>query len=70
MANRLSVILLNLVSEEQVDFVCGRNIAPHIVMAQELVRDIDRKSTGAMYASNWTWRKDTVDLNGDSFSNH
>lgn len=46
MANWLSVLLPNLIFEEQAGFVRGRNIAPHIVIAQELVRDIDRKSTG------------------------
>lgn len=46
LANRLGTLLPGLISEEQSGFVSGRNIAPHIVMAQELIRDIDRKSTG------------------------
>lgn len=46
LANRLSILLPRLILEEQAGFVCGRNIARHIVMAQEMVRDIDRKSMG------------------------
>lgn len=45
LANILSVLLPKLVTQEQAGFISGRNIAPHIVMAQELIRDINRKTT-------------------------
>lgn len=45
MANRLRVLLPNLISDEQAAFVMGRSIVSHIVMSQEIIRDIDRKST-------------------------
>lgn len=46
MANRLSLILPEIVYEEQAGFVKGRQIAHHIVLAQELARDLNKKVTG------------------------
>lgn len=37
----------NLEDEEQAGFVQGRNISQHVVIAQELIRDLSRKVMGA-----------------------
>lgn len=46
LAIRLARILPQVVDEEQAGFVQGRNIATHCALAQELVREINRKVTG------------------------
>ncbi|XP_012842530.1 PREDICTED: uncharacterized protein LOC105962752 [Erythranthe guttata] len=46
LATRLGKILPFLISEEQAGFVKDRNIMSHIVMAQELTRDINQKCKG------------------------
>lgn len=46
LASRLASILPTVVDEEQVGFVHERNISNDIVMAQELIRDLNRKSLG------------------------
>lgn len=43
LATRLAKVLPKLVDEEQAGFVQGRSIAQHVVLAQELIRDLDRK---------------------------
>lgn len=50
LALRLAKILPSLVDEEQAGFVQGRSISTHVVLAQELVRDINRKNTGGNVA--------------------
>lgn len=45
LASRLAKILPGMVDEEQAGFVHERSIATHIVLAQELIRDINRKVT-------------------------
>lgn len=47
LANRLATLLPKLVDEEQPGFVHGRSISQHITIAQELIRDLPRKVTGA-----------------------
>lgn len=46
LANRVGLLLPKLVVEEQAGFVARRNTATHIVMAQEMIPDLDRKSIG------------------------
>lgn len=46
LANRFSVILPQVIDEEQYGFVKGRQIHESIALAQELVADIDRKTEG------------------------
>lgn len=50
LAIRLAKILPTIVNEEQAGFVQGRLISTHIVLAQELIRDINRKDTGGNVA--------------------
>lgn len=40
LGNRLARFLPVIVNEEQAGFVQGRHIAHHIVLAQELIRDL------------------------------
>lgn len=47
LANRLSKFLPNIVDEEQAGFVHERQIAHHIVLAQELLWDLSRRVVGA-----------------------
>lgn len=47
LANRLAQFLPHIVDEEQAGFVHGRQITHHIVLAQEMLRDLSRKVTGA-----------------------
>lgn len=44
-ASRLAKILPDIVDEEHAGFIRGRSIATHVVLAQELIRDINRKVT-------------------------
>lgn len=46
------IMLPSLVAEEQAGFVSGMDIALHIVMAHELVRDLIVKALEGMSASN------------------
>lgn len=46
LAMRLARFLPSLVDEEQAGFVQDRSIATHIVLAQDIIRDINRKATG------------------------
>lgn len=46
LATRLPKILLKIVDEEQAGIVQGRNTATHCALAQELVRDINRNTSG------------------------
>lgn len=46
LANRFSVILPQVIDEEQYGFMKGRQIHESIALAQELVADIDRKTEG------------------------
>lgn len=41
LANRLSRLLPGIVNAEQAGFVQGRQITHHIVLAQELIRDLE-----------------------------
>lgn len=45
-ATRMAKVLPQVISEEQTGFVKGRNMNESIALAQELVRDIDRKAEG------------------------
>lgn len=47
LANRLSKFLPHMVDEKQAGFVHGRQIAHHIVLAQELLGDLSKKVAGA-----------------------
>lgn len=46
LAMRLARLLPALVDEEQAGFVKGRTIATHIMLAQEILRDLNKKVTG------------------------
>lgn len=46
----LANLLPNIVDKEQAGFVKGRSISTHIVLAKELIRDINRKATGGNIA--------------------
>lgn len=46
LATRLAKIIPKIVDKEQASFVQGRNIATHCALAQELVRDTNRKTPG------------------------
>lgn len=46
LASRLAPLLPKLVDEEHAGFVHGRNISQHIILAQQLIRDLSRKTTG------------------------
>lgn len=46
LATRLARLLPDLVDEEQAGFIHERSIYSHIVLAQELIRDLNRKATG------------------------
>lgn len=50
LAIRLAILLPHIVDEEQAGFIKGRTISTHIVLAQELIRDINRKTTGGNVA--------------------
>lgn len=43
----MAKLLQKIIDEEQAGFVQGRMINTHIVIAQELNRDLSRKVTGA-----------------------
>lgn len=46
LATRLARLLPDLVDEEQAGFILERSISSHIVLAQDLIRDLNRKATG------------------------
>lgn len=46
LAIRLARLLPKIVDEEQAGFVQGRNISTHVVLAQELIRDLNKKVLG------------------------
>lgn len=50
LATRLAKILPTIVDDEQAGFVQGRSISTHIVLAQEVIRDINRKVAGGNVA--------------------
>lgn len=55
LAARLAKLHPNLVDEEQTDFIQQRSISNHIVMAQELIQDLNRKSPGEIFPLSKTW---------------
>lgn len=44
LATRLASVLPKVVDEEHAGFVKGRNISTHIAMAQEIIRELNRKA--------------------------
>lgn len=45
LASRIDRLLPTLIDEEQASFVQGRSISTHFALTQELIRDLNRKST-------------------------
>lgn len=61
-------LLPKMMDDEQACLVQGRNISTHIVLAQELMRYLNKKVTGAMWFLNSTWRRPTTAWNGIFYS--
>jgi len=58
LANRIAPLLELLISPEQAGFLKGRSIHDQILVANELVHDINRKTRGGtILLSSWIWQR-------------
>lgn len=57
LASRLSLVLPQIIDEQQYGFVQGRSIHESIALAQEMVSDIDRRIEGGNIIFNYDMSK-------------
>lgn len=68
LARHLAKILPSIVDGEQAGVFQGRMISTHIVLAQDIIRDINRKVTRGKWFLNWTWQRRMFVWSGTLYS--
>nr|XP_027067876.1 uncharacterized protein LOC113693535 [Coffea arabica] len=67
LAIRINRLLLNLISPWQIGFVPGHGIVDNVLLAQELVLDLDRRLVDPNLILKLEWRRHTIGSTGRSY---